>query len=367
MGHIFNSIMNIFVCLQKSQLTKHRQCHENTIFNCPFCPNKTVKTKSTMVKHLRNMHEDRVDIWKEAGYINALASERFVSSAASSLSPPPSSLSSTIKTSLMKPAKYQKKIKISNENGEQLQQMMSGGGGGNGSSVMMDNNNLVTKVQRTGHKYIKKCDRDTESSSSSSAGTADSNNNNNHIHFIGGGGGGGTDLRFYEDSRKRSKSHHNGMLLHHHHQAANSPLLPQMMYPSDQRHYYPTTGTSVSSAVNQAAGGSINDVPYFYNIHQMGVAPMAQTTTAAAAASYQNNSEMSSAAVAAAANSATLMTKFQQTLEGLETSSEIMPPTPPPSHMQSSGPASMAGCWERNSSVDDDNSFENFYDDYMVL
>lgn len=60
-------------CLQRNQLTKHRPIHDNTQFVCPYCPNaKSVKAKSTMQKHLRALHEDRIEEWKVPGFVNAL-------------------------------------------------------------------------------------------------------------------------------------------------------------------------------------------------------------------------------------------------------------------------------------------------------
>lgn len=62
--------------LQRNQLTKHRPIHDNTQFICPYCPNaKSVKAKSTMQKHLRAVHEDRIEEWKAPGFVNALLAQ----------------------------------------------------------------------------------------------------------------------------------------------------------------------------------------------------------------------------------------------------------------------------------------------------
>lgn len=73
--------------VQRNQLTKHRPIHDNNHFVCPYCPNaKSVKAKSTMQKHLRAMHEDRIEEWKVPGFVNALLTATDIGKSAASTS-----------------------------------------------------------------------------------------------------------------------------------------------------------------------------------------------------------------------------------------------------------------------------------------
>lgn len=358
-----------------------------------------------MQKHLRTSHEDQIDTWKAAGFVNSLisVSERSGPVASSSSSP------------AIKMPKYQKKIKINNT--------------GNGSVIpsnsgSSDSNNVdvrKTAVQNSGQKYTKKCDRPGTAGTMMMGIDADTNNNRDpQMQLLASSNGhyGPGKRRPNEneyDSGGKKKTKNNLMSEEIH---TSSPILPAYSVSGDDKQHY-LHSSSMSTAVTAASAAGVDEVPYFYNLHHMssnqhhthnnhpgisahghhmqqqhafhhpsavqhshGGHHMASGQHLPPALQYHQQTQQH-LHHNNGASSRTLMAKFQQTLDGLDANGM---PNQQPSHQQQHHHHNtqlqhhqqqqqqhqqygrLMGWSERGSAApEDENSFENFYEDYMVL